>query len=99
MIYVGIDVAKDKHDCFAISSDGEVLFEKLTIKNTLDGFNLLINSIFNFENDFNKIKIGLEATKPKVVSSSLTPATKVYITRTVMVLVIFYCLEIGCNND
>ena len=42
MIYIGIDVAKDKHDCFAISSDGEVLFEKLTIKNTLDGFNLLI---------------------------------------------------------
>ena len=25
MIFVGIDVAKDKHDCFAISSDGEVL--------------------------------------------------------------------------
>ena len=45
MIFVGIDVAKDKHDCFAISSDGEVLFEKLTIKNTLDGFSLLINSI------------------------------------------------------
>ena len=39
MIYVGIDVAKDKHDCFAISSDGEVLFEKLTIKNTRIGLN------------------------------------------------------------
>ena len=62
MIFVGIDVAKDKHDCFAISSDGEVLFEKLTIKNTLDGFSLLINSIFNFEKDLNKIKVGLEAT-------------------------------------
>ena len=62
MIYVGIDVAKDKHDCFAISSDGEVLFEKFTIKNTLDGFNSLINSIFNFEKDLNKIKVGLEAT-------------------------------------
>lgn len=36
---------------------------------------------------------------PKVEGSSLTPATKVYITRTVTVLVIFYCLEIGCNND
>ena len=62
MIYVGIDVAKDKHDCFAISSDGEILFEKLTIKNTLDGFNSLINSILSFENDLNKIKVGLEAT-------------------------------------
>lgn len=25
MIFVGIDVAKDKHDCFIISSEGEVL--------------------------------------------------------------------------
>ncbi len=29
MIYVGIDVAKDKHDCFIINSDGEVLFPEL----------------------------------------------------------------------
>ena len=36
---------------------------------------------------------------PKVVSSSPGPATKAYITRTVMVLVIFCCLKIGCNND
>jgi hypothetical protein len=34
----------------------------------------------------------------KVDSSSLSPATKVYITRTVTVLVIFYCLKIGCDN-
>ena len=38
------------------------------------------------------------AHNPKVVSSSLTPATKTYITRTITVLVIFYCLKIGCNN-
>ena len=38
------------------------------------------------------------AHNPKVVSSSLTPATKTHITRTVTVLVIFYCLKIGCNN-
>ena len=25
MIYVGIDVAKEKHDCVAISEDGEIL--------------------------------------------------------------------------
>ena len=29
MIYVGIDVAKDKHDCFAMNSDGEILIEKI----------------------------------------------------------------------
>ena len=27
MIYVGIDVAKDKHDCFITNSEGEVLFQ------------------------------------------------------------------------
>ena len=35
-------------------------------------------------------KQDLETHNPKVVSSSLTPATKTYITRTVTVLVIFY---------
>ena len=29
MICVGIDVAKDKHDCFITNSDGEVLFNPL----------------------------------------------------------------------
>ena len=38
------------------------------------------------------------AHNPKVVSSSLTPATKGYITRTVTDLVIFCCLKIGCDN-
>ena len=38
------------------------------------------------------------AHNPKVVSSSLTPATKEYITRTVTVLVIFYILKIGYDN-
>jgi len=33
MIYVGIDVAKDKHDCFITNSDGEVLFKAFTITN------------------------------------------------------------------
>ena len=35
---------------------------------------------------------------PKVVSSSLTPATKVYITRTVTVLVIFCYSQMVYNN-
>ena len=33
MIYVGIDVAKDKHDCFITNFDGEVLFKAFTITN------------------------------------------------------------------
>lgn len=33
MIYVGIDVVKDKHDCFIYSSDGEVLSNAFIIPN------------------------------------------------------------------
>lgn len=32
MICVGIDVAKDKHDCFILSSEGEVLADVFTIQ-------------------------------------------------------------------
>lgn len=38
MIYVGIDVAKDKHDCFITNSNGEVLFKSFTIPNNRAGF-------------------------------------------------------------
>ncbi len=38
MIYVGIDVTKDKHDCFIINSDGEVLFPVFIIQNNRNGF-------------------------------------------------------------
>ena len=27
MIFVGIDVSKDKHDCFIVNSDAEILFD------------------------------------------------------------------------
>lgn len=39
MIYVGIDISKDKHDCFITNSDGEVLFNVFTIPNSMNGFN------------------------------------------------------------
>ena len=58
MIYVGIDVAKDKHDCFAMNSDGEILIERMTIQNNLDGFNSLFNSISQFNESFKNIVIG-----------------------------------------
>ena len=45
MIFVGIDVAKDKHDCFITNSDGEVLFQPFTISNNLNGFNTLYQKI------------------------------------------------------
>ena len=62
MIYVGIDVAKDKHDCFITNSDGEVLFKAFTIANNLDGFNDLYQKIVSVTEDITKVKVGLEAT-------------------------------------
>ena len=62
MILVGIDVAKDKHDCFICNSDGEVLFNAFTFPNNLDGFNDLFEKIKSLSNDFDNIKVGLEAT-------------------------------------
>ena len=62
MIYVGIDVAKDKHDCFISNSDGEVLFKAFTIANNLNGFNELYQKIESVMEDVTNVKVGLEAT-------------------------------------
>ena len=62
MIYVGIDVAKDKHDCCILGSDGEILFSPFTIQNTLQGFDELYEKIWILTQDLNEIKVGLEAT-------------------------------------
>ena len=62
MIYVGIDVAKDKHDCFITNSDGEILFQVFTIQNNRDGFDDLFSKIQSTSSDVSNIKVGLEAT-------------------------------------
>ena len=61
-ISVGIDVSKDKHDCFILSSEGEVLVDVFTIPNTMDGFNCLLQRIQDCTGPQDKIKVGLEAT-------------------------------------
>lgn len=62
MIFIGIDVAKDKHDCFIVNSDGDVLYDVFTISNTLDGFNDLFCKIKSVSSNLSKTKVGLEAT-------------------------------------
>ena len=62
MIYVGIDVAKDKHDCFITNSDGEVLFPAFTIQNNRNGFDDLFSKVQSISSDVSNIKVGLEAT-------------------------------------
>ena len=60
-ILVGIDVAKDKHDCFIMNSEGEVLAKSFTILNNKEGFDFLYKKIQSVSSSDN-IKVGLEAT-------------------------------------
>lgn len=62
MIYVGIDIAKDKHDCFITNSEGEALFNVFTIPNNINGFNELHQKISSLTSNSSEIKVGLEAT-------------------------------------
>lgn len=61
-VSVGIDVSKDKHDCFIQSAEGEVLMDVFTISNNMDGFRTLLEKIRVCVSHQDKIKVGLEAT-------------------------------------
>ena len=62
MICVGIDVAKDKHDCCILNSEGFVLVDCFTFPNNSDGFKKLLKTIQDCTQKSDKIKVGLEAT-------------------------------------
>ena len=62
MIYVGIDVAKDKHDCYVCDSDGVELYAPFIIQNSRAGFENLFEKVQSVSSDLSEVKIGLEAT-------------------------------------
>ena len=62
MVCVGIDVAKDKHDCCILDSEGTTLVDCFTIPNNMDGFKSLLQTIQDCSQKSDKIKVGLEAT-------------------------------------
>ena len=62
MYYVGIDVAKDKHDCCIVGECGNIVVNTFRIKNSLEGFNELVQRINNLTSDRSKVVIGLEDT-------------------------------------
>ena len=62
MIYVGIDIAKDKHDCCILDANGKMISKVFTISNNKEGFDILYQKISAISSDFSQIKIGLEAT-------------------------------------
>lgn len=62
MIYAGIDVAKDKHDCLIVDSNGKVLTKVFTITNNKQGFDELFTNLRTHSKDLSELKVGLEAT-------------------------------------
>lgn len=62
MIYVGIDVAKDKHDCSILDTNGAELYPVFTISNNREGYDKFFRVITEAEYDVSKVKVGLEST-------------------------------------
>ena len=60
MILVGIDIAKDKHECFLRTLEGTVLHKSFSIANNLEGFEELYSKICSCNDK--GVKVGLEAT-------------------------------------
>ncbi|MBQ0036377.1 MAG: IS110 family transposase [Firmicutes bacterium] len=59
--YVGLDLAKYKHDCFVMDENGEVIQDSFSFNNDLIGFNTLLN-VLNALDPNQEKRIGLEAT-------------------------------------
>ena len=61
MIYIGINVAKDKHDCYIKNAEGQVLAEVFTIANNQEGFDLLFQRIKSAARDLSKVKVSFQS--------------------------------------
>ena len=55
MIFVEIDIAKDKHDCFITNSDGEVLFHSFSITNNPSSLTELYQNVLPIMDDIDKV--------------------------------------------
>ena len=62
MIFVGIDVAKNKHDCYIFDSSQELIETTFTFSNSLEGFTVFKDILFSYSDDISNIKVGIEST-------------------------------------
>lgn len=62
MLYIGIDVAKDKHECCLINTDNPEDRVSFTISNNATGFALLLETITSCTESLAEVKVALEAT-------------------------------------
>jgi len=62
MLYLGIDVSKDKHVACIIDDKGEIVKKPFSFSVSQTGFNRFFDVINNHVNEHNGLAIGLEAT-------------------------------------
>ena len=62
MIYIGIDIAKDKHDCHIVREDGEILLDNYTFANNAKGFLSFYETVQHVRKRKEDVRIGLEYT-------------------------------------
>ena len=59
--FIGIDLAKFKHDCFIMNQDGEVIRDSFSFSNDKEGFDTLLNVLNSLDSNQEK-RIGFEST-------------------------------------
>lgn len=59
--FIGIDIAKFKHDCFIMDHNGEVIRKSFSFSNDKEGFNTLLNVLNSLDSNHEK-RIGFEST-------------------------------------
>jgi transposase len=62
MLYIGIDVAKNKHDLAVIDEHGEIITRNFRFQNTYQGFNELNTHLQQLNSPHSEIRIALEDT-------------------------------------
>jgi transposase len=62
MLFVGIDVASDKHDAAITSLYGKIITEHFAISNDLEGFKKLRKEILSHTESHHEVHIGIEET-------------------------------------
>ncbi len=62
MLYVGIDIAKNKHDFYVMGEGKQKIIGPVTIKNNLEGFTFLLQSILKNTESLADVHVGLEST-------------------------------------
>lgn len=62
MFYMGIDIAKHKHDASIISNDGRLLCDNISLSNTQNGCEKLLALMQKFTITADNCIIGIEET-------------------------------------